>query len=179
MGEWEHTSTRLLVDQRTDPTAETLPLLLATCLFHAAATLAALAALWVLFSIGIAQSHRGGKVVLWILFLPAIMTGLVFRWRVKARPTPSFTTKAALIFTATNYSCGIAATLTWPSLLTDLPPLVPMQKWGLLAAIAALSWLFSATAFHIATRGKSRSKTAAEQSRHRAAGTPPPSEGPA
>ena len=163
MGEWEHTSTRLLVDQRTNPTAETLPLLLATCLFHAAATLAALTALWVLFSIGVPHSRRGGTVVLWILFLPAIITGLMFRWWVKARPTPSFTAKVALVFTATNYSCGLVATLTWPSLLADLPPLVPMQKWGLLTAMGALSWLFSATAFHIATRGKSRSKTAAEQ----------------
>jgi hypothetical protein len=154
MREWKHTATRLAVDQRTNPGAETFLLLLATCLFHAAATLAAFAALWVLSIFGIPQGRRAGAIVVWILFLPAIVTRLAFRWQVKARPTPGFTTKVALAFTATNSLYGAIAVLAWPNLLAELPQLIPMQKWGFMLALGALSWIVSATAFHISTRGK-------------------------
>lgn len=163
MGEWEHTSTRLAVDQRTKPSAESPLLLLGICLFHAVATLGACAVLWLLSISGIPHGRGSGAIVIWMLFLPAILTGLVFRWRVKARPTPGFTTKVALIFTATNYLCGIVATFVWPNLLADLPQLVPMQRWGLMFAIGALSWIFSAAAFHISTRGKGQAQIRNEQ----------------
>ena len=92
--------------------------------------------------------RRGSRVILFGLLAPAVLAGVLQGRLTGSKPSSGRTWWMALCFTLTNFALG---TVLWgPSLLLHPSPgLVPLQHWGILAAVFATSICISAVAFRL------------------------------